>query len=102
MLKLDLKSEDMRQIQFILQHIVPRAEVWAYGSRVKGSNHDASDLDLVIRNPSALQKPIEQLTKLREAFRDSDLPLLIDMMDWAYLPENYRAEIEKLHVVIHP
>ena len=30
----------------------PTAEVWAYGSRVTGEAHEASDLDLVVRRPN--------------------------------------------------
>jgi hypothetical protein len=41
----------------------------------------------------------EQLAALRNAFSESDLPILIDIMDWAQIPENFKTEIEKNHAI---
>lgn len=98
--KLNLHPDDLLQVKTILKKWVPHSEVWAYGSRVNGSNHDASDLDLVIRNPDFLQKPTQHLAELKQAFKDSDLAIIVDLMDWAYLPEAYRVEIRKQYVVL--
>ena len=98
--KLNLTSNDLAQVQAILKQHVPQTVVWAYGSRVNGNSHEASDLDLVIRNPDCLQKPQDNLATLKQAFINSDLPFLVDIMDWAYLPECYRTEIEKKQLVL--
>lgn len=98
--KLDLDPNDLLQVKTILQQWVPHAQVLAYGSRVNGNCHDASDLDLVIRHPRLLQQPTENLAQLKQAFKESDLPIIVDLMDWAYLPESYRVEIMKRYVVI--
>ena len=37
------------QVRALLQQHIPEAEVWAYGSRVRGDHYAASDLDLVVR-----------------------------------------------------
>ena len=80
--------------------IRPRAEVWAYGSRVNGGGHDGSDLDLVLRNPANLGQPNKKLSALRAALIESELPILVDVLDWARLPEDFRREIEQKHWVI--
>ncbi|HBI21718.1 MAG TPA: hypothetical protein DDY37_03890 [Legionella sp.] len=98
--KLDLNLDDFMQVKAILKKGAPDLEIWAYGSRVKGGGHEASDLDLVVRDPNALLKPIDNLAQLKQAFIDSDLPFLVDLMDWACLPDGYRVEIQKQHVVI--
>lgn len=98
--KFNLNHDDIVQVKAILRQYAPELEVWAYGSRTNGNSHDASDLDLVLRNPADLQKPINNLAQIKQAFIDSDLPFLIDLMDWACLQESYREEIEKLHVGI--
>lgn len=98
MLKLNVSHEDLIQVKAILKQYASGLEAWAYGSRIKGSAHDASDLDLVLRNPLDLQKPIDNLAQIKQAFIDSDLPFLIDLMDWAYLQDSYREEIDKQHV----
>ena len=97
---LAVKAHWLATIDDLLRKHVPQCEVWAYGSRVSGQNHDASDLDLVVRAPSL--KPVgPPLNSLREALRDSNVPILVQVHDWARLPESFHREIEQRHVVIH-
>jgi predicted nucleotidyltransferase len=98
--KLNLKPDHLRLLLDILQRHAPEAEVWAYGSRVNGGGHDGSDLDLVLRNPSSLDQPQKQLSALRAALSESNLPILVDVLDWARLPEDFRREIERQHVIV--
>lgn len=100
MSKLNLSPNDLAEVKAILKQHAPQLEAWVYGSRVNGKGHEASDLDLVIRAPGDLQKPIERLAELKQAFIDSDLPFVVDLMDWACLPEHFREEIKKQHVLI--
>ena len=95
-----LPEKYLRQVKNILRIYVPQVDVWAYGSRVTGSGHDASDLDLVIRNPDNLLEQTPALSELKEAFMESDLPIRVDVMDWARIPEQFHREIEQAHVVI--
>jgi uncharacterized protein len=100
MLKVNLKPDHLGMLLDILQTHAPEAEVWAYGSRVNGRGHDASDLDLVLRNPASLDRPQKQLPALRAALSESNLPMLVDVMDWARLPESFRREIEREYIVV--
>jgi predicted nucleotidyltransferase len=100
MAKLDLQPEYLRLSLDIFESHLPAAEVWAYGSRVNGGSHDGSDLDLVVCNPANPDQPQQRLSELRAALSESDLPILVDVSDWARLPESFRQEIERQHVVI--
>ena len=84
----------------LLERHVPGAEVWAYGSRVTGGAHEGSDLDLVVRNPGQLDQPRRSLASLREALSESNLPILVEVLDWARIPESFRREIERRHVPV--
>jgi predicted nucleotidyltransferase len=98
---IQLRPQDRREVERILAQFVPNEEVWAYGSRVDGSGHELSDLDLVIRHPGDLkQKQAVFLDELKEAFSESTLPFLVDVHDWARLPAVFWAAIEAQHVVI--
>ncbi|HEX5339119.1 MAG TPA: nucleotidyltransferase domain-containing protein [Gallionella sp.] len=97
---LDLRQKDAETLLRLLEQNVPDAEVWGYGSRLKGHSHSASDLDLVLRNPSDLSMPQTRLAQLRDALSESDLPILVDVVDWARIPESFRREIEKEHCVM--
>ena len=99
-ISLDLPQKYLEQVQVLLRTHVPHAEVWAYGSRVTGSGHEASDLDLVLRNPQNLLEETSVLYDLKEAFIESNLPIRVDIMDWARIPASFHREIERAHVVV--
>jgi predicted nucleotidyltransferase len=95
--RLDLPERYLDIVKRLLQEHVPHAEVWAYGSRTTGEAHAASDLDLVLRNPDRLGAA---LCDLREALVESNLPIRVDVMDWARIPASFHREIECCHVVV--
>lgn len=97
---IDLDARYLDMVQALLQQHVPDYEVWAYGRRVSGDAHAASDLDLVVRDLNDRHTPCDQLFELRTAFVESNLPIRVDVMDWARIPEVFRHEIERCHMVL--
>lgn len=97
---LQLPGRYLAMVQTILRAHAPGAEVWAYGSRVTGDGHEASDLDLVIRNPADLAAETPQLAALKAAFTESNLPILVDVSDWARIPDSFHKTIDRTHVVV--
>jgi len=98
--RLDLPDSWRRQIEALLAEHVPEAEVWAYGSRVTGRNHEASDLDLVLRGPNLEPVPTGQLSDLADALDESDIPIIVQFHDWPSLPPSFRPEIKRQYVVL--
>lgn len=98
--KLDLPERHLLALRQLLAIHVPGVEVWAYGSRVTGGGHETSDLDIVLRNPHAPKQTTQNYQNLKEALQQSAIPILIDVHDWAHLPESFHREIERCHVVI--
>ena len=98
--RLDLPRRYRERIEALLRTHAPGVEVWAYGSRVNGESHAGSDLDLVLRGPRLERLPDRAIHGLREAFMESDIPILIQAHDWAALPDGFRREIERDHVVL--
>jgi len=98
--RLHLPESCLRIVQAILREHLPHAEIWAYGSRLNGDYYDASDLDLVARQPSDLKQRQPQLYDAIEAFTESDLPIFVQLVDWAGIPESFHAEILANYVVI--
>lgn len=101
MTALDLPESYRAELVPLLRTHVPDAEVWAYGSRLSDCAHATSDLDLVVRNPADPTQAQVALGRLREALSESGLPILVDVLDWAYIPESFREEISRAHVVVH-
>ncbi|MDO4683799.1 MAG: nucleotidyltransferase domain-containing protein [Lautropia sp.] len=98
--QLQLAPRHLAMLQDILRQHVPASQVWAYGSRVTGKSHEGSDLDLVLRNTADLSARTPDWLDLQEAIRDSDLPFLVDVHDWASLPEAFHRNIERNYVEI--
>ncbi|MGL5223924.1 MAG: hypothetical protein ACRC8Q_01065 [Aeromonas sp.] len=109
--QLVLKPAHLSELQTLLAHHVPTAEVWAYGSRVIPSSpepcspeprsHEGSDLDLVLRNPTQLQQPVDGMAELNEALQQSRLPMLVDVHQWSHLPPAFHEEIARAYIVLH-
>lgn len=95
-----IPPENLPLVKALLRQFVPQAEVWAYGSRVNGRAHAASDLDLVLRNPKDLSQKQPDIDELKAAFSESNLPFIVDVLDWARIPESFHREIEKNHEVV--
>ena len=65
---LSLARNHLELVRSILGKLSPATEVWAYGSRVNGDGHEASDLDLVVRNQYDLNAESPSILDLKEAF----------------------------------
>ena len=97
--RLDLPCRYRDQLKALLREHVPDVEVWAYGSRVNGESHAGSDLDLVLRSPT-LEPLGGEYLDLTEALAESNIPILVQVHDWARLPESFHREIERDYVVV--
>jgi predicted nucleotidyltransferase len=97
---LRLPEEYRLMLVDILRRCAPDAEVWAYGSRVTGSGHDASDLDLVLRNPVNRSDELPEISELKDALTENNLPIRVEVVDWARIPASFHQEIMKAYVVL--
>ena len=95
---LDIRSDHLKMIRDVLHRHVPQYVVWAFGSRVKWTAKDYSDLDLCICTDKPLDFRI--LGALAEDFSDSDLPYKVDVVDWAVTSDSFRQIIEKNKITI--
>jgi hypothetical protein len=55
---------------------------------------------LVIRTPNLDRLPIEIYQRLRDAITESNIPILVDLFDWARLPQSFHKNIEAHHEVL--
>lgn len=95
-----LRAKDRDRLRDIFASADTPLEVWAYGSRVDGTAHDGSDLDLVVRTPTLEKLPYETLLALKEKIQNSNIPILVELFDWAHLPETFHQNIEAQHEIL--
>ncbi|MEW6038619.1 MAG: nucleotidyltransferase domain-containing protein [Pseudomonadota bacterium] len=97
---LRLREKDRQTLLRLLERHLSGVSAWAYGSRVNGDAHDASDLDLVLRSADLSPIPPGPLDDFLEAVRESNIPILVEGRDWARLPESFHREILKKYCVL--
>lgn len=95
---LDLNQRDWSEVRRILTQYVPEYEVWAFGSRASGTAKTYSDLDIVILTEHPL--PLGRMATIKDAFDESDLPIRVDVVDWAATGASFREIIRLSYVVI--
>lgn len=95
---IDLNPKHFETVQHILAKHVPGCEVRAFGSRVKWTAKDYSDLDLAVVGSKPLSW--KQRGQLAEAFEESDLPMRVDVLDWHTISEEFKKIITEEYEVI--
>ncbi len=96
---LNVKQRHLDMLYQIFNSYCPKAEIWAYGSRINGDSHSGSDLDLVVKNFNEENKYIYELKGL---LSDSNIPFLIDLTEFDTLPDSFKKEIQKKYIKIFP
>ena len=94
----DLRADHLQLVLGILAKNIPDHEVWAFGSRVQGRAKPYSDLDLAVMGEQPLSLTV--LAALADDFAESDLPIRVDIVDWATTKDNFRQIIGKNKVVL--
>jgi uncharacterized protein len=95
-----LLKRKYRQILLnIFSELTIPVEIWAYGSRVNGTAHEGSDLDLVLITPNHDKVPLDILLEIKEKISESNIPILVELFDWARLPGSFRSNIEACHEI---
>lgn len=95
-----LRDKDKETLLNIFLAFQVSFEVWAYGSRVQGTAHSGSDLDLVLRTQNLEKLPIDILLEIKENIQQSNIPIIVELFDWARLPESFHRNIEAQHEVL--
>ena len=97
---IDLPPQQLAEVRRLLAEHVPQATALAYGSRVRGTARPASDLDIALRAAGPL--PVAQLETLRDALAASDLPFLLDVVDYHAVSATFRQIIDAWAELIFP
>ena len=95
---IDLREQDRIAICTLAeQHFPSGTEIWAYGSRVKGTNYDASDLNLIVHTA---EEHLIKVSSFDTALRDSNIPIFVRPLDWQSIPEYFRTNILQCYEVL--
>ncbi len=88
-----LEPGHLQIVKDILKRNLATRKVVVFGSRATGRQKTHSDLDLCVIGESPLS--LQELAKLNEDFSESDLPMRVDVVDWAITTPAFRAIIQQ-------
>lgn len=107
---IDLEKKYLDIVRSILALRAPGCEVWAFGSRVRSTIQDQvrdvkpwhtkkySDLDLAVVAREKLDW--QQIEDLKLAISESDLPIMVDILDYNAVSDGFKAIIWQNHEVL--
>ena len=96
---LDLEERYKDFIITSITNIIPNAEIFIYGSRVKGKALKYSDVDIAIK--CCEEVPFDTMLKLKAFFHDSTFPYMVDIIDLNNISENFKTRIQSDLYKIH-
>lgn len=70
------------------KHLPQDAVVYAFGSRIKGSSRQYSDLDITIKTQDQLPNKI--MIEVKDELMESDIPFRVDVSQWNNLSINFK------------
>lgn len=78
-------------VRSALRSALPNATFLVFGSRITGTHHPYSDLDIAVlqQEPVSLQV----FSSLEESLANSDLPFRVDVIDLQRVTEEFRHRI---------
>ena len=89
----EIPQKWLKDIKEVLARHIPDVEVRAFGSRVTGKAKKYSDLDLVVMTRSPLDA--KTMAFLKNAFEESNLPIKVDIIEWATISDSFKRIIEE-------
>jgi len=96
-----LRNKDHQLLLLLAEKTIKTpCQIWAYGSRVDGSAHETSDLDLVIRTHNLQSLPRDEFSQLKRRLQTQISPLLVQVMDWEDIPQSFKANILANYIVL--
>lgn len=68
-------------------------EIYVFGSRVKGTHQQFSDLDLCFKSNNKIS--LNELALVRVRLSESDLPFTVDIVDYLGLSDSFKKVIDR-------
>ena len=91
-------SLSAKDIDLIRQILLGPYQPILFGSRVDRTNGKFSDVDICLKSDAKIEG--YQLGEIKEAFDESDLPYVVDVVDYFDLPPSFQKTVDKKGVLL--
>ncbi len=92
---IDIEPRHLEMVHNILASHIPHKTVWGYGSRIKWTATERSDLDIVVFDASD-----RELGILKDCFDESDIPFVVQIASWEDIPADFQENIAEKYYVL--
>ena len=94
---IDIRPDHLTTVLDVLRaHLPDGAQAWVFGSRATWTTKDSSDLDLAVQANGKIAPRV--MGELEDAFRESDLPYTVDVIDLAAVDGHFKQVVESQKV----
>lgn len=90
---MNLSLEHKEELLTCIHQVLPHAQIFAYGSRVRENSKPNSDLDILIRTKSVISQL--ELSDIKEKLSISNLPFFVDIQDYFCVNAEFLDSIKK-------
>jgi predicted nucleotidyltransferase len=95
---IDLEKTLLDKVKQILNANVPDSKALMFGSRVDGTARKFSDIDIALIGPEKIDW--REIENLKDIFSESDLPMMVDIVDFNSVAKSFKKIINKNYEVI--
>ena len=74
-----------------------RVQLYMFGSRAKGTAHNASDIDVAVKGENIT--PV-QLSEIRDALHESDIPYKVELINFKSANKAFKQSIDNEGILI--
>ena len=88
-----LSETQLKKILSCIHLHLPEAHIFAFGSRITGKPRKYSDLDIALDAHAPIDLSV--LTKIKNSLSETNIPILIDLIDYRSVADDFKAIIDK-------
>ena len=96
---MQLKPNEVQTVKNIILRYCPTAKIILFGSRAKNTAKKYSDVDIAIIDVEKIA--LTKLTLMKEEFAESNLPYLVDIVDWQRITAEFQQVIQKTGIALN-
>ena len=95
---IDLEDKYLKILRKILGKYAFEYKAVTFGSRVQGTAKKFSDIDIALIGTDKIGW--RELEKIKDAFSESDMPLIVDIIDYNSVSDSFKIHINSNYDVI--
>lgn len=95
---IDIADDTRKMLNAVFDKYLPPCEIRVFGSRIKGTAKNYSDLDIAIVANEVIERRLFQ--KLKEEIMELPISFRVDILDWHKISPEFQKIIENNYEIL--